>query len=138
MGIRSSKAVCLELASSWFRGDGSLLPLPHRIKSQPFFLPSCLPSMPYVRANPLSLWDRAPSAKLLITALVVFVDCCQILLHRSPPPSGRAAGVRGRRHPSDAARADPHSCCLGRAPGCLPVSRALDVMQGQLGLLSGF
>lgn len=125
VGISSSEAVCL---------DPRLLLFPEGSRG---FVPSpCLPKALRRSKHPLG-WDQAPSAKLLVIALVVFVDSCQILFHCSPP-TGRAGGAQCRRHSGDAARTDPHSYCLGRALGCLPVSRVLDVMQGQLGLLSSF
>lgn len=55
-------------------------------------------------------------------------------------PSDRAGGAQCCCHSGDPGPADATLLLewLGKAPGCLPVSRALGVMQGRLGLLSSF
>lgn len=84
VGISSIEAVCL---------DPRLLLFPEGSRG---FVPSpCLPKALRKSKHPLG-WDQAPSAKLLIIALVVFVDSCQILFHCSPPTGGleeRSAAV---------------------------------------------
>lgn len=66
--------------------DGLLMSLPDGIEE---LLPSVFPRH-CIRANTLSLQGWAPSAKLLIIQLLLFVDSCQIFLHCLPPPTTQA------------------------------------------------
>lgn len=73
--------------------DGLLMSLPDGIK---WFLPSVFPR-PCVRAHTRSLQDWAPSAKLLIIQLLLFVDSCQVFFFIAcllPPPKLEHAAVQ--------------------------------------------
>lgn len=131
----AARQCALTWVSSCFQRDRA--PSPWNQKG--FFLPCAFPR-PCVRADTLSLWDWAPSAKLLIIPLALFVDSCQILLHRWPPPTSRGWGAPCRRPwaAAGAAGATLLLGCLGKGPGCLPVLTALGAIQAQLGLLSSF
>lgn len=85
MWFKKRQVVCFDPSPLLIPG-ALLVALPGGIKR---FLPSVFPR-PCVRANTLSLRDWAPSAKLLIIQLLLFVDSCQIFFHCLPPPTTQA------------------------------------------------
>lgn len=137
MGIGNSEAVCLD-PGLFLLPEGWLMPLPHGIRRvYSFSVPSqgLHKSKHPLAVGPGSICQTPHSS----TCICLLIPVRSFSIARLLPPA-RAGGARccrrsGRPGPADATLLLEW---LGKAPGCLPVSRALGVMQGWLALLSSF